>query len=241
LEYTEGYHKTSTVENLKKKSVCLALTQKYFDVVVKASSDVYTIVPVGAIDFGPSLSIMARVRPLVVEKALDMFVNFHNHVNEKRDPPLVQWGKGGRHNPTSVLGVDGMRYIREGLRFTHMKHMGTVVIGDRVDIGANTVIHRGVIDDTTIGNDTKIGSNVSIAHNCRIGSRVMITSGSIIAGSVTIGHGCWLGVGTIIRDHIKICKGVRTGAGSVVVKNITEPGTYFGNPAVKMGEYNGEL
>lgn len=241
LEFTLHCHRTSTVENIKDFSVVFALTQEYFDMVVSSGKQVYTLVPEGKISFPKDEDIIARVRPLEVSNPKSLFILFHNYVSRREAVPSVIWPEFGVFHETAVVGATGMRWIRIDGILTKMKHMGVVEIHEYVEIGAYTVIHRGTIDNTIIGESVKIGSNCSIGHNCVIGKNTMITAGVNIAGSVKIGEGCWIGVGASIRDNISICNEVRIGHGSVVTKSIIEPGTYFGNPARRQGDYDGRL
>lgn len=241
LEFTLHCHRTCTVENIKDHHVTFATTQEYYDKVVLSGKEVYTLIPEGKIFIPENSSIVARTKPLEVPNPKDLFILFHNYVNRRALPPRVVWPECGVFHETAVVGAEGMRWMRIGGTLTKMKHMGTVVIKEHVEIGPYTVIHRGTIDSTIVGENVKIGSNCSIGHNCIIGRDTMITTGVNIAGSVTIGKGCWIGVGTAIRDNISICDGVRIGHGSVVAKSIIEPGTYFGNPAKRRGDYDGRL
>lgn len=87
----------------------------------------------------------------------------------------------------------------------------------------------------TIGIHCLINLNCTIGHDCIIGDFVTISPGANISGNVTIGNGCYIGSNAVIRDKITICDNVTIGAGGVVVKDITEPGVYVGNPVKKIG------
>ena len=111
-----------------------------------------------------------------------------------------------------------------------MPHFGSVVIGDNVDIGANTTIERGTIDDTVIENGVKIDDLCQISHNVHIGENTNIITNTSIYGSVNIGKNCYIAT-SIIRNQLKIGDNVTIGMGSVVVKDIQDGSLVFGNPA----------
>ena len=115
------------------------------------------------------------------------------------------------------IGCDGFGYVfREG---AHQKipHVGRCIIGDDVEIGANTTIDRGSIDDTVIGNGTKIDNLVQIAHNVRIGEKCLLMAQVGIAGSVTIGDGAILAGQAGISGHVSIGAGARLAAESALL------------------------
>ncbi len=104
--------------------------------------------------------------------------------------------------------------------------MGTVIIGDKVEIGASTTIDRGALDDTIIGNGVIIDNQCQIAHNVIIGDNTAIAGGVVMAGSLKVGKYCQIGGASVINGHMEICdKAVITGMG-MVMRPITEPGIY---------------
>jgi UDP-3-O-[3-hydroxymyristoyl] glucosamine N-acyltransferase len=129
------------------------------------------------------------------------------------------------------IGSDGFGYVfRDG---THNKipHVGRCIIGDDVEIGANTTIDRGSIDDTVIGNGTKIDNLVHIAHNVRIGERCLIMAQVGVAGSVTIGDGAILAGQAGISGHLSIGAGARLAAQAGVFGDIPAGEAWSGYPA----------
>lgn len=241
VEKTFNYHKTCTINNPIDNAVTFATSQKWFNRIVVSNKDVYTLIPKIGVSIPKSKDIVDRVKPIEVENLVGLFVAFHNFVNQGLMVPDIEWGKFGRIDCTCKVGREGMRYVRINDVIFKMRHMGTVVFGDRVEVGSYTVISRGTIDNTTIGDDCKIGALCSIGHNVVIGKETMITPGTIIGGSTVIGSNCWIGMRTVIRDHLSICDRVKIGMGSVVTRSINEPGLYFGSPAKKRGEWNGEF
>jgi UDP-3-O-[3-hydroxymyristoyl] glucosamine N-acyltransferase len=147
----------------------------------------------------------------------------------------VHYGKNIHIGTGTVIGEDGFGWERdEDGKPIKIYHAGGVLIQDNVWIGANCVISRATMPDrlTVIGFDCKIDDLCHIAHNCIIGPRTMIASGSVLGGSVRTGFNCWIGTGTTVRNKVKIADNTLIGVGSVVVKDITEPGqVWAGNPA----------
>lgn len=126
----------------------------------------------------------------------------------------------------AVIGADGFGYARDGKSWVKVAQIGVVRLGDEVEIGANTTIDRGALDDTIIGNRVKIDNQVQIAHNVTIGEDTMIAGCVGIAGSATIGANCAIGGQAGILGHLSITDGVTIGACSLVSKSITNPGMY---------------
>lgn len=144
---------------------------------------------------------------------------------------LIQ-GKNCRIKPGVILGEEGFGFERdEQGRPLRFPHFGRVVLGDEVEVGANTVVSRGALSDTTIGAYTKIDDLVYIAHNCQIGERVMIAGGAKLCGGVTVGKDAWIGAGACIKQNIQIGAGAVIGMGAVVISDVPAFATVAGNPA----------
>ena len=128
----------------------------------------------------------------------------------------------------AVLGADGFGFqpTREGWK--KVAQVGTVMVGNDVEIGANTTIDRGAIEDTVIGNGVKIDNLVQIAHNVRIGDHTAIAGCAGIAGSSTVGARCMIGGAAMIIGHLSICDDVVVSGGTLIAISITEPGRYTG-------------
>jgi UDP-3-O-[3-hydroxymyristoyl] glucosamine N-acyltransferase len=126
----------------------------------------------------------------------------------------------------TVIGADGFGFAFDGEKSVKISQLGTVVVGDDVDIGAGTTIDRGAIEDTIIEHGVKIDNQVQIGHNCRIGAHTVICGCVAIAGSAVIGSYCVLGGASGVVGHISIADRVRVGAMALVSKSITEPGDY---------------
>ncbi|AKC60447.1 UDP-3-O-(3-hydroxymyristoyl)glucosamine N-acyltransferase [Blochmannia endosymbiont of Camponotus (Colobopsis) obliquus] len=126
----------------------------------------------------------------------------------------------------TVIGSDGFGYANDCKNWIKIPQLGTVIIGDRVEIGSCTTIDRGTLDDTTISDGVIIDNQCHIAHNVVIGKNTAIAGGVIMAGSLTIGKYCRIGGASVINGHIKICDKVTITGMSMVMKNITKPGVY---------------
>ena len=132
----------------------------------------------------------------------------------------------------SVIGEVGFGWTKvDSSERRRVPHVGSVHIGDEVEIGALTSIASGTIEPTRIGDRVKIDDHVFVAHNCDIGENVIIIAGAEISGSVRIGRDSWIGPMVSIRDGLHIAANTLLGIGSTVVKSIDEPGVYAGSPA----------
>ncbi len=135
-------------------------------------------------------------------------------------------GRNGVLQPGAVVGGDGFGYAQDGERWVKVPQLGRVIIGDDVEIGANSTIDRGALNDTVIGNGVKIDNLVQVAHNVRIGDNTAIAACVGIAGSTTIGRRCAIGGQVGITGHLTIADDVRVLAKSLVGSSIQESGTY---------------
>lgn len=125
-----------------------------------------------------------------------------------------------------VIGNDGFGYAEEQGRWVKIPQVGRVIIEDHVDIGANTTIDRGAIDDTVIEEGVKLDNLIQIAHNCRIGAHTVIAGCVGIAGSAVIGKHCKIGGAAMILGHLTIADGVTISPGSMIMRSIRQAGTY---------------
>lgn len=136
----------------------------------------------------------------------------------------------------TTIGGDGFGYEWDGEKLIKFPHRGDVIIGNDVEIGANTCIDRATLEGeaTEIGDGTKIDNLVHIAHNVKIGKHCLIVAGSVIGGSVTIGDRCYIGIGAMIKNKVKIGNDVTVGMGAVVLQDIPDGETWVGNPAKRL-------
>lgn len=128
--------------------------------------------------------------------------------------------------PGCVIGADGFGLAWEGDHWSKVPQVGRVIIGNDVEVGANTTIDRGALDDTVIEDGVKLDNLIQIAHNCRIGRHTAIAGCVGIAGSTRIGAYCQIGGAAMIIGHLDICDRVTVSAGSFVAKDIKTPGIY---------------
>jgi UDP-3-O-[3-hydroxymyristoyl] glucosamine N-acyltransferase len=127
-----------------------------------------------------------------------------------------------------VIGSDGYGFAPEHGAWLKIPQVGVVIVGDDVEVGANTCIDRGALDATVIGNGVKIDNLSQIAHNVQVGDHTLISANAAIAGSTSIGKHCMIGGGTCIVGHIKIVDGVSVSGATVVTRALTKPGVYTG-------------
>lgn len=126
----------------------------------------------------------------------------------------------------AVIGADGFGLINESGKWTSVPQLGRVLIGNDVDIGANTCIDRGALDDTVIGDGVKLDNQIQIGHNVRIGDHTVMAAFVGVAGSVKIGKRCMLGGRASIAGHLEIGDDVSVMATSMVTHSLPRPGVY---------------
>jgi UDP-3-O-[3-hydroxymyristoyl] glucosamine N-acyltransferase len=132
----------------------------------------------------------------------------------------------------TVIGSDGFGYANEQGKWIKIPQLGSVVIGNRVEIGASTTIDRGALDNTVLADGVIIDNQCQIAHNVEIDENTAMAACSVVAGSTTIGKNCSIAGLVGINGHISICDGVVMTGMSMITKNITQPGVYSsGMPA----------
>lgn len=126
----------------------------------------------------------------------------------------------------AVIGSDGFGFANTGGKWVKIHQLGRVVIGNDVEIGANTSIDRGAIEDTVIGDGVILDNQIQIAHNVRVGNHTAMAGCVGVAGSADIGANCAIGGGVGILGHLKIADGVTVTAMSLVPGSIKESGVY---------------
>ncbi|MBI4668555.1 MAG: UDP-3-O-(3-hydroxymyristoyl)glucosamine N-acyltransferase [Elusimicrobia bacterium] len=134
-------------------------------------------------------------------------------------------------HPGVVIGADGYGYYPANGKHVKIPQIGTVEIGDDVEIGANVTIDRATMGATRIGSGTKIDNLVQIAHNVQIGKNCLIVAQSGIAGSSVLGDGVILGGQAGVGDHIEIAAGTIVGGGAGVIGDVKEKDVLWGTPA----------
>jgi UDP-3-O-[3-hydroxymyristoyl] glucosamine N-acyltransferase len=167
----------------------------------------------------------------------DCSIGDNTIVNDKAT--ILQNAKIGKNcliEPSVTIGADGFGFERspDSLVLERFPHFGGVIIGDNVEICANSSIARGCLSNTTIGDGTKIDALVHIAHNVRIGNNCEITAGSIIGGSAIIGNNCWLGLNCTLKNKIKVGNNAIVACGATVIKNVVDEDIVAGVPAASI-------
>jgi UDP-3-O-[3-hydroxymyristoyl] glucosamine N-acyltransferase len=139
-------------------------------------------------------------------------------------------------NANSTIGVDGFGYAtHEGVHYK-IPQVGRVIVEDDVEIGSSCSIQRGTLDDTVIGQGSKLGDIVTIGHGTRIGPYCLLVAQVGIAGSTTIGHHCTIGGQVGVVGHITIGNNVTIGAQAGVINSIPDGETVLGAPAIDAGQ-----
>jgi len=127
-----------------------------------------------------------------------------------------------------VIGADGFGIAPEEGRWIKVPQIGRVRIGNDVEIGANTTVDRGALDDTVIEEGVKLDNQIQVAHNVHIGAHTAIAACTGIAGSAKIGRHCRIGGAAGIAGHITIADNVEISTYTLITKSIDRPGTYTG-------------
>ena len=127
-----------------------------------------------------------------------------------------------------VIGADGFGFAQHEGAWVKIEQLGSVKIGNDVEIGANTCIDRGALEDTVIEDGVKLDNLIQIGHNVHIGRHTAMAGCVGVAGSARIGANCTLGGGAIVLGHLHLVDGVHISAASVVTRSITKPGNYTG-------------
>ena len=131
-------------------------------------------------------------------------------------------------HPGVVIGADGFGLAPHEGAWVKIEQLGAVRIGDDVEIGANTCIDRGALEDTVLEDGVKLDNLIQIGHNVRIGKHTAMAGCVGVAGSAVIGAHCTVGGGAIVLGHLTLADGVHISAASVVTRSIHKPGHYTG-------------
>ncbi len=244
LEVGMNYGKTCSILKPEDNSLTFARTSKYLSKLIDCEKNIGVIIP-SNIDMKILRDIPNNIKLFPIH-ALDsieyVFTYIHNEINRDKEPPPNIIGKHCNIHETAIIGVHGNTYCRcpDG-SMINLKHMGNVVIEDNVDVEALSIVHRGGMSSTIIGEGSKVCVKCNIGHNCIIGKNTFIAPGVLLGGSNEIGDNCYIWQGVITRSVISICNNVIIGAGSLVLHDITEPGIYYGNPAKYVKPYDGLL
>jgi UDP-3-O-[3-hydroxymyristoyl] glucosamine N-acyltransferase len=147
-------------------------------------------------------------------------------------------GKRGILHSGAVIGTDGFGFARENGVYIKIPQTGRVLLGDDVDVGANTTIDRGALADTVIEDGVKLDNQIQIGHNCHIGANTAMAGCVGVAGSAKIGKNCTFGGAAMVLGHLEIADNVHISSGSMVSRSVLEPGQYTGfYPLAKNAEW----
>ena len=137
-------------------------------------------------------------------------------------------GQRGVVQAGAVIGGDGFGFAPDQGQWVKIEQLGAVRIGDDVEIGANTCIDRGALDDTVIDDGVKLDNLIQIGHNCQIGAHTAMAGCTGVAGSTRIGRHCTAGGSAMILGHLEIADHVHISAATVVSRSIRKAGHYSG-------------
>jgi len=138
----------------------------------------------------------------------------------------VRLGRRVLIHPGAVLGADGFGLAMEAGRWLKVPQLGGVVVGDDCEIGANTTIDRGALEDTVLEEDVRLDNQIQVGHNVHIGAHTAMAGCSAVAGSARIGRYCLIGGGAGVLGHLELCDRVVVTAMTLVTHSIREPGEY---------------
>ena len=204
------------------------LTQFWKRLSVRSISGVPAIHPSAVVDSSANIAASARIGPLCVIEAgasVGEGTVLKSRVTLGEDCHI---GDRCIVHSGVVIGADGFGFAPDGGRWEKIEQLGAVRIGNDVEIGANTCIDRGALNDTVIEDGVKLDNLIQIGHNVRIGAHTAMAGCVGVAGSATIGSNCTVGGGAIILGHLSLAAGVHISAATVVSKSIHKPGNYTG-------------
>jgi UDP-3-O-[3-hydroxymyristoyl] glucosamine N-acyltransferase len=152
--------------------------------------------------------------------------------------PGTRIGRRALIQPGAVIGRDGFGFARDGDRWVRIPQIGGVVLGDDVEIGANTCVDRGAIDDTVVGDGAKLDNLIQIGHNCDIGDNTAMAACSGISGSTRIGRNCTIAGAVGMAGHLTIGDDVHFTGMAMVTRSVSQPGVYSsGIPAMPNADW----
>jgi UDP-3-O-[3-hydroxymyristoyl] glucosamine N-acyltransferase len=170
-------------------------------------------------------------RNAVIGEGTHLFANVTFHAG-------CEIGKRGILHSGAVIGTDGFGFANEGGVYIKIPQTGRVLIGDDVDIGANTTIDRGALEDTIIEDGVKLDNQIQIGHNTHIGAHTAMAGCVGVAGSAKIGSRCTFGGAAMVLGHLEIVDNVHISSGSMVSRSVLQPGQYTGfYPLAKNAEW----
>ena len=192
------------------------------------SSDTTLIHPSAVIDPLASVHPTARIGALCVVEAkvsigADTVIKSRVTVSEN-----CRIGERCLLHPGVVIGADGFGFAPDNGTWVKIEQLGNVHIGNDVEIGANTCIDRGALQDTVIEDGVKLDNLIQIGHNVFVGAHTAMAGCAGVAGSAHIGAHCTVGGGAVVLGHLTLAEGVNISAASVATRSILKPGHYTG-------------
>ena len=184
--------------------------------------------PSAWVDPGATLAPGVSVGPFAVVEAgarIGAGTRIGAHVTVGRDCRI---GERCILHPGVVIGADGFGFAPHEGQWIKIEQLGAVRIGNDVEIGANSCVDRGALDDTVIEDGVKLDNLVQIGHNVHVGAHTAMAGCAGVAGSARIGRGCTVGGGAVVLGHLELADGVHISAASVVMRSIRQPGQYSG-------------
>jgi len=228
------YNNTCAINDLRNRCVTFLRDEKYIPLLKDVKDDIWIIAHTNMEKMIRELqeAWCPNVNVHYTDYPEFEFTLYHNriHQNKRQRNPCI--GNNCKIHPTVIMDVDGMKAVNTPTgEKIHFIHTGHVLIGDNVNIGPYTVIHRGTLGMTSISSGCQIGSLNNIGHNCRIGINNVLAAGVILNGGIYTGSNCWFGSGSIVKHYTTLYDNVVIGHGAVVTKDIDKSGIYVGNPA----------
>lgn len=193
-----------------------------------STAEVPRIHPSAVIDPSAQIHPTARIGPLCVVEAgarvgADSWLKSRVTLGEH-----CQVGERCILHSGVVIGADGFGFAPQPEGWVKIEQLGAVRIGNDVEIGANSCVDRGALDDTVIEDGVKLDNLVQIGHNVVVGAHTAMAGCAGVAGSARIGQRCTIGGGAVVLGHLTLADGVHVSAASVVMRSILQPGQYSG-------------
>ncbi len=239
---TNEFEGTCSMNNLKPNHITFIRKSEYLNKFKKINNmKLGIIIPHSVKNMSTLLNMMSNNIKFFYSKNVDYdFTLIHNAFCELGYATNEIISDKTKIHGTVIYDVQGIKVATaEDGKKIQFVHTGGIEIEENVEIGPYSIIHIATMDMTIIRNGVKIGAHCNIGHNNDIGENSVIAAGVLTSGSIKIGKNCWLGTGCIIRNGITICDDVLIGTGSVVIKDITKPGVYVGNPAKFLRQLDG--
>lgn len=240
----EPSEREELIKQCQKDNTCLVFMEQPKSGLIAIVASLFTNKPVAGIHPSAIIDDTARIDPtaLICAGAVigpGVEIGAYTRISE-----LVVVSSGAKIgafnfiSPGVKIGQAGFGYQRQpNGTMIHFPHIGSVIIGDHVEIGANTCIDRGTIDDTVIHDGVKIDNLCHISHNVEIQKDAVVIANSMIGGSVRVGPRAWLAPSVNVINGVSIGADVTVGMASTVIKPVTDDQTIVGSPAVALRDF----